>query len=327
MEISEVARITKPGKMSDVAFMKRFEKCGDWFKAINSKIAPQALAGHQKPRRAEGLEPIGADAAGVAEKGRPGRACRLHCALDISGMKSAGHVITDVKTGESLISFRLKPGHLALAGRAYATVNGIRHCEGCGAKFVLRLRKNSFTARDGNGDAIDIVREINDAGENASISIRAYATNSAGARTPVRICAKKKDPGSITGTRKKLKRRESRRQCSIPEDAKAFNEHIVVVTNLDDSISAEEALEAYRLRWQVEIYFKRLKSILGFGELPKRRPGSAIAWLNGKLMIALLIEIVISKASSPPQEHAGQERLEGSEVREPLAENRVLRRG
>jgi hypothetical protein len=30
MEMSEVARITKLGKMSDVAFMKRFEKCADW---------------------------------------------------------------------------------------------------------------------------------------------------------------------------------------------------------------------------------------------------------------------------------------------------------
>jgi hypothetical protein len=46
--------------------------------------------------------------------------------------------------------------------------------------------------------------------------------------------------------------------------------------------------------------------------------------LNRKLMIALLMEIVISKASFPPQEHVGQVCLEGVEVRETLAENGVL---
>ena len=78
------------------------------------------------------------------------------------------------------------------------------------------------------------------------------------------------------------------------------NLNIVVVTNLGKSITAEQILEAYRYRWQVEIYFKRLKSILNFGEMPKRRPESVLAWLNGKMMIALLIETVISQVSFPP---------------------------
>jgi hypothetical protein len=286
--------------MSDVAFMKRFEKCGDWFKTINNKIAPQALANYQKPKWMEGLDPIGVDASDVVEKGRSGRTYRLHYALDVFSMKSADHVITDIKVGESLVNFRIKPEHLVLADRAYSTINGIRHCEDCGAKYILRMRKNSFTVRDENGKAMDIVQAISSEDEDVPISLRAYATNSAGARIPIRICAKKKDPESVATTRKKLKRRESKRQFTISEDTKVFNEYIIVVTNLDDSISADEVLEAYRLRWQVEIYFKRLKSILDFGELPKRREGSVIAWLNGKLMIALLIEIVISKVSFPP---------------------------
>jgi len=304
-----VARITKLGDMSDVAFMKRFEKCGDWFKAINSKLVPQALVCYQKPEWMEELEPIGVDASDVVEKGRSGRTYRLHYALDIFEMKSADHAITDVKVGESLVNFKLKPNHLVLGDRAYSTINGIRHCESHGAKFVLRLRKSSFTVKDENGEAVDLVRAIIDAtdgiADGIATNIRAYATNLSGARVPIRICAKKKNPDAIAKTQKRLARHESKRQITISEEAKVFNEYIVVVTNLDDGVSADEVLEAYRLRWQVEIYFKRLKSILCFGELPKRREGSVIAWLNGKLMIALLIEIVISKASFSPQEHVG----------------------
>ena len=53
---------------------------------------------------------------------------------------------------------------------------------------------------------------------------------------------------------------------------------------------------------QIELYFKRLKSIMNYGELPKRRSESVFAWLNGKIMIALLIEKILGKSDFSPQE-------------------------
>ena len=60
---------------------------------------------------------------------------------------------------------------------------------------------------------------------------------------------------------------------------------------------------------QVEIYFKRLKTIMDFGELPKRRPGSVMAWLNGKMMVALLIEKIMSQANFSPTDESKAEYL------------------
>ena len=302
LEISEVARITKLGKMSDVAFMKRFEKCGNWFKAINNKIAKQGLIDYQKPTWLEEKVVIAVDASDVTEKGRSGRTYRLHYALDIFKMGSVDHSITDVKVGESLVNFNLEPGHLVIGDRAYATIKGIEHCEKNGVEFILRMRKNSFTVRNEQGESVDFLKTIQSSGSEEHVDMRAFATNINGDKVPIRICAKKKDPEAIIRTQKKLKRKEIRRQFKISDETKVFNEYIVLVTNLDDDIKAEEILETYRLRWQVEIYFKRLKSILDFGELPKRRPESVITWLNGKLMIALLIEILLSKTSFFPQE-------------------------
>jgi len=104
----------------------------------------------------------------------------------------------------------------------------------------------------------------------------------------------------VMGYAEKLKLLE--RKGTITDEAKMFNEYIVLVTSLDDSVSTEQVLEVYRLRWQVEMHFKRLKSILDFGELPKKRPENSLAWLNGKLMVALLIESVIAKSFSPDAE-------------------------
>jgi len=302
LEISEVARITKLGEMSDVAFMKRFEKCGNWFRSVNKKIATKELNNYQKPNWMEEKTVVAVDASDVVEKGRSGRRYRLHYAMDIFKMGSVDHMITDVKIGESLVNFKLKPEYLVIADRAYSTIKGIEHCEKNGAEFILRMRKNSFTVRNEKGDPVDFLGTIKNSENKDRIDMRAFATNLHGEKVPIRICVKKKDPEAIIRTKKKLKRKESKKQIIISDETKVFNEYIVVVTNLNDDIPAEEILEAYRLRWQVEIYFKRLKSIMDFGELPKRRTDSVIAWLNGKMMIALLIEILLSKTAFPPKE-------------------------
>jgi IS4 transposase len=130
----------------------------------------------------------------------------------------------------------------------------------------------------------------------------AYAVSKDGTSVPVRICAKRKTPEQIEKAMKKLNLRK--RKCGVTDEARIFNEYIVVVTSLsEETASAEQILALYRLRWQVEIYFKRLKSILDFGELPKKKPEHSLAWLNGKLMVALLIESVIASSFSPDEKH------------------------
>ena len=64
----------------------------------------------------------------------------------------------------------------------------------------------------------------------------------------------------------------------------------MLVTSLPAEVSAAEVLEAYRLRWQVELAFKRLKSLLGLDRLPARSAALARSWLLAHLIVALPIE-------------------------------------
>ena len=50
------------------------------------------------------------------------------------------------------------------------------------------------------------------------------------------------------------------------------------------------------MRWQIELAFKRMKSIMGLGHLPKFSEASARAWIHGKLLVALLIERLLDVA-------------------------------
>ena len=74
-------------------------------------------------------------------------------------------------------------------------------------------------------------------------------------------------------------------------------EYFILWTSLK-KLRAAEVLELYRLRWQIELVFKRMKSIFGLGHLPKKDPLSAQAWLEGKLFVGLLIERMMDAAAS-----------------------------
>src|SRR5260370_36595880 len=56
---------------------------------------------------------------------------------------------------------------------------------------------------------------------------------------------------------------------------------------------ARQVLDCYRLRWQIELTFKRLKSIVQLGHVPKQDDQSRRAWLYGKLFVALLSEKLV----------------------------------
>jgi len=300
MEISEVARLTKLGEVSDVAFMKRFENCNNWFKWIISELLTDGAIHYQKPAWLERYRAMAVDTSDVTEKGRSGRLYHLHFALDLFKMESIQHYITTQDVGESLRNFTIGENDLVVGDRAYGTINGIEHCLKGGGSFVLRIRKNCFKMYDESNEPVDLLKHLRSLKGEDTMDLKVYAIGDNKRRIEMRVCAVRKSEEAAAAAQKRVKRKAIKQQRTLSDDTIEFNEYIIVVTNLPDTITAAQVLELYRLRWQVEIHFKRLKSILDFGELPKRRHESAMAWLNGKMMVALLIEKLIGREDFSP---------------------------
>jgi len=75
-----------------------------------------------------------------------------------------------------------------------------------------------------------------------------------------------------------------------------MSEYFVLGTSLKtDLFSAERILELYRFRRQVELAFKRLKSIMQLGQLPKTDPESCRAWLYGKMLYRFWCYAIVDK--------------------------------
>jgi IS4 transposase len=66
----------------------------------------------------------------------------------------------------------------------------------------------------------------------------------------------------------------------------------------------------YRARWQIEIAFKRLKSLFHYNDLPEKREDSIRAWFYGKLLLAALCETLVNIGRfSPSGETLPQKRF------------------
>ncbi|MDR2743408.1 MAG: hypothetical protein LBB98_14845, partial [Treponema sp.] len=103
--VSTVAFALKIGDFSDVAFMKKFAKCGEWFKHISAELSRDGLISYPKPTYLEGRRVLAVDASDVVEKGRSGETSRLHYAIDLHTMTSDTFKITKEETGETLSNF------------------------------------------------------------------------------------------------------------------------------------------------------------------------------------------------------------------------------
>ena len=107
-----------------------------------------------------------------------------------------------------------------------------------------------------------------------------------------RVCALRKSEESIRQAHRRIERRASKRQTKTKPETWEYAKYVAVFTT-DRNTRTETILEWYRVRWQIELTFKRFKSLAQLGHLPKYDAQSSRAWLYGKLLVALLTQKLI----------------------------------
>ena len=109
----------------------------------------------------------------------------------------------------------------------------------------------------------------------------------------------RKTQEAIRIAHKALRRQASKKGTQLQPQTLEFAKYVILFTTFPiEAFPAASVLEWYRTRWQVELVFKRFKSLAQLGHLPKRDDESAKAWLYGKFLVALLVEKLIRHASA-----------------------------
>jgi hypothetical protein len=280
------------GEVSDVALLKRLQKAEPWLRSLCLHLLSEA--GVQAPPIPARWRVRVLDGSVVKEPGRTGSQWRIHYSLQLPSMICDHLEVTAVKganVGERLHRFPAQSGDLVLADRGMCNPVGIRQMVQQKADVIVRVNTGVMPFRTAQGQVFDLVKEVQSLTTAGQVGEWSVETGDKDAPLPGRLCVLRKSEQQVRLALRKIHRKTQQGGPQPKEKTLAFAHYVIVFTTVSrEDLCATAVLEWYRLRWQIELVFKRLKSLLRVGHLPKHDEQSSKAWLYGKLFTALLAE-------------------------------------
>ena len=291
------AKAANLASMSDVALLKRLRKCKEWLRSLCTSLFAERGIMHNR-----GVQFRILDATHVKEPGKTGSQWRIHYSFQVPQMKCDFFKITKTEgknTGEDLNRFTINAGDHIIVDRGYSRATGIAYVAKQGAFVCVRVNHHSLRFMYKNKEFL-LMKNLKRLEKPLAVaSWEADVVTADGIRVTGRICAIKKTEEATKKAVKKAKREASKARVKIKESTLFLAGYIVLFTTFPErKFSPEQVLEWYRIRWQIELIFKRFKQITHLGHLPKYHDDSAQTWLYGKLFIALLTEKIIQHAGT-----------------------------
>jgi hypothetical protein len=295
-----VALIAESGgpKLTQVWLHKKMRKAqpylADMVKRMVSDVGKQAT-----PERWAGYEMVCLDGSTVSSPGSEGTDARIHCVVRLHDLRISDVRVTDSSEGETLRRFIWEPGQLVIVDRGYSNAPGIAWTVDHGADVLVRVNRGALPLHDSDAESIDILDWCRDLpGHRAierSVTI-AYVVGKLRRELKGRLIGFRLPDDEAKEARERVRREEG---PSVTAEHLEAAEYVVLFTTAPtERLSAARCIEAYRLRWQVELQFKRWKSLCHFDRLPNYLDATICSWLTAKVLLGMLLDKFGSVASS-----------------------------
>lgn len=282
------------GQLNASAVYKRLRSAEEWLRWMAEQM--RARLGMITPPGSQRVRVV--DATAISEPGSTGTDWKIHYAINLSSLQCDFFLLTDVSGGETWRRFPVEARDIMLGDRGYANPKGVYHVIQARADVVVRLNRQALPLFNERGKALDAVLLARRLKPRECGEWAAWVNNNSQA-IPGRLLAVRRSRQAAEDARRRLKRWASRKQARISKKSLDAAQYFFLWTSLQPSSWAcPEVLELYRCRWQIELAFKRMKSIMGLGHLPKRDAESCRAWLHGKLLTSLLVEALMGAAKT-----------------------------
>jgi DDE family transposase len=287
--------------ISSVALLYRLRQCGDWL----ALLVGQALA-EAAPQAGRGRMIRIIDATTVPKQGPAARKknelWRIHSAFDLPQERFGHFELTDQQEGETLDRIPAVAGEIRLADRAYLQPDRMASLIEAGADVVIRAGWKGARWLDGKGDVFDLVAELRKAGSRGLIDRPIWIKCNRGKPLAVRLVAVRKPAQAIAASRRKVRREAQRGGHQLSKQTLDAADWVILVTSLKPTeFATADVLALYRLRWRIELGFKRLKSLIGLKGPPGTDERSARPHVLAHLLTILLLEPLVDELEDSPR--------------------------
>lgn len=293
MDTATVAAEAGIADVSDAALVKRFAKAPDWL----GRLLYEAIAWNEQ-ERLPGLSVDVLDATTVRRQGAKGTDHRLHVSVDLAKNRFVAAELTDAKGGETLDRFAIRPGSVLLVDAGYAHRGPLGRVAERGAYFIVKFAWSNLPLEDEAGNPIDLLGRLESLPEAEPGEFPVFFRTPEGRRIAARLVAIRKSEPAAARARQRLRKERGKKGRRIDLRTLQYAGFTFLLTNLPENISTASVLALYRFRWQVEMKFKVLKSLLDLDHIPARTDDGVRVWVFAKLLVALLIDMLIEQAES-----------------------------
>jgi len=281
-------------EMSDPAVKYRLDKAVEFLDAVMVCQLAQKAPGAAV--RWPGRTLRASDGSCFCEPGSQTTSWRLHAVYDLGGGGFAHFALTNQHGAEAIERGAPIPGEIRIGDRNFARAASLQRFRQQGANqadFIVRVGWNAFSLTRQDGSDFDLISHLATLPADTTpheVMLRAKV-GPLDPRLPLRLIIQRKTPQATEAARKKLSSEASRKQKLLDPRSLVAAEFMILGTSLPtEGYPAEELLAVYRLRWQIELAFKRLKSLLGMNRIPTQTERASRSWLTAHLILALLCD-------------------------------------
>ena len=287
------AKLANWADISDVALLKRLRNSEEWLRLLCIELLRENAAYQPKEAVTRTIRIV--DGTIVKEPGKTGSQWRILYSIILPSLVCDFFEVTATigqDSGESLNRLPVGPRELILADAGYCSLAGIEYVWQHGADVLVRLNPQSFVAYSASGRRISLLPRLRTLSKVEQFGEWRVVLHGQVSAFAGRLCAVRKSDCAIQQAHRRLRRRASKKQMITRPGTLEFAKYVIVFTTRSSGSTAE-VLRSYRMRWQIELVFKRLKSLAQLGHVPKHGDRSSRAWLYGKLLVTLLAQKLI----------------------------------
>jgi hypothetical protein len=297
------AEALKLASLSEPSLMERLCKAAPWLGDIVAALIAQQTK--LPTKRWAGYRLRAIDATAICQPGADRTSWRLHVGFDLASGQVDHIALTDGRGGENLQRLTYRPGEIVLGDRIYARAKSLRGVKRDGADFIVRTGWNSLRLKHTDGGEFDLFATLRDQeGQKGEVRVRVHVDEGSDAdpALELRLIIWRKTPEQAKAEQKRLLQNAKKRGTKVDPRSLEAAKYVMLVTSLPaDIFPTCDVLAIYRFRWQIELAFKRMKSLAGLDELAAKDAALAQAWIYARLIAFLIAEQVAGQVpDSPP---------------------------